>query len=216
MEFEEQDDEVIGLLSKLKEIEGTYPPEMMASRRQSFVKEIAALGIGAGAAIALKEGAKAAGGSSIPPIASTIVETALIIAIVAEAGFVAVVNRHKVLDLFRTFSAEPTVEQVTAPPDSSLPLIQPAEINVTVEPTMAAATPGAALTPSPDLLFVTGAAEGAEEAGDAGVQANGTPEPNGNNGNHYGQTPIPERTKQSQGSGDPNNNNGNNGNRRNR
>jgi hypothetical protein len=204
---------------------------MMASRRQNYVKQIAALGLGAGAAFAMKAGAKAAGGSSIPPIASTIVETALIVAIVAEAGFVAFVNREKVLDLFRRISGQPTVEQVTAPPDISVPLFDPTEFvetafvvttEPTLEPTLVTETAIAVQTPSPEILVVTEAAAAAE-ADATEVLVNSTPVPNGNNGNHYGQTPIPERTKENGNDGGASNsnnndhdNNGNNNNRRNR
>ena len=220
MEFDEKDYEVISLLSKLKEADSAYPVEMIASRRKSFVKQIAAMGLGAGAAFALKEGAKAAGGSSIPPIAGTIVETALIVAIVAEAGFVAFVNREKVLDLFRTNSSQQTVEQVTAPPDLSLPLPDPTEIIYTAfiesaEPTIVTETPTVVGTPSPEMSVVTAAA-GVEESEDGGVQVNSTPDPNnnnGNNGNHYGQTPVAERTKDSNGGGGSDDNNENNDNR---
>jgi len=80
MEFEEQVIDVITLLAKLKESEGNYPVEMMASRRQGYVKQIAELTMAAGTSAALK------------------------------AGFAAFINRQKVLNLCRTISSLPVVE----------------------------------------------------------------------------------------------------------
>ncbi len=216
MEYEDQDIEVIRMLSKLREAESTYPVDMMASRRQSYMKQIAALGIGTGAALAIKEGAKAAGGSSVPPIAGTIVEAALIVAIVAEAGFVAFVNREKVLDFFRRTSVQSTVEQVTALPDDSLPLLDPSEVVetallVTAEPTLQPTLATVIETPSPGMMIVT-EADSRTGTDASGVQVDSTPVPNDDNGNHYGQTPIPERTKENGGGGsNSTNNNGSSG-----
>lgn len=215
MEFDEQDNDVIRLLTKLKESEGNYPVDMMTSRRQGYVKQIAALGIGAGAGVALKASSKGAGGSSIPPIAGTILETALIIAIVAEAGLVAVINRQKVLDFFRTISSQVVVEQIatSTPPDSAVPLVEPLLIGTveprlidTVEPTEAVTETSTAVgTPSPDMMLVTDTEGDDVDTADA-LQANSTPDPNDNNGNHYGQTPIPVRTKASGGGSNPDRN----------
>lgn len=206
MEIDEIDDDVIKLLTKLREAEGNYPVEMMSLRRQGYVKQIAALGIGAGAGAALNAAAKGAGGSSIPPIVSTILETALIVAIVAEAGFVAIINRDRVTELFRTISSQSTTEQVSPPPDVAAPLIEPSVVVMTAEPTeLVTETSTGVGTPAPAMLFMTEADN--PEDGD-GPQANSTPDPNNdndnsdNNGNHYGQTPIPERTKESGGGSD--------------
>lgn len=228
MDYDEQDNEVVRLLSKLRDAESNYPVEMMTSRRHNFVKQIAALGLGTGAAFAMKEAAKAAGGSSIPPIAGAILETALIVAIVAEASFVAFVNREKVLDVFRTVTGQPTVVHVTTPADVLLPLLDPAtfvetsftETSVpTPEPTLMTETATAIRTPAPEILVVTDAASAAGATEPSGVQMNSTPAPhinNGNNGNHYGQTPAAERTKENEGGGgnssDSNNDDGNEGN----
>ena len=216
MEFYEIDDDVIKLLTKLKDAEGKYPVDMMISRRQGYVKQIAALGMGAGAGAALSASAKGAGGFSTPPIVSTILEAALIVAIVAEAGFVAIINRERVTDLFRTISSQSITEQVSPPPDSAAPLIEPSVVVATAEPTeIVTETSTAAVdTPAPEMLFVTEVDNVNAEDGDV-LQVNSTPAPNNNtdnNGNHYGQTPIPQRTKQPGGGGgsDPGNDNRNN------
>lgn len=214
MDYEEQDSEVVRLLSRLRETESPYPADLMAARRQRFVKEIAALGLGTAAAVAVKGAAKAAGGASTLPLASTVVETALIVAIVAEAGFVAFVNRAKVLDFIQTSLGQPSVSHVTPAAESSRPLLAPSETTFivtadpTLPPTLVTETATAVGTPSPEMAIVTAAA--AAEADTSEEQLNATPVPNGdtydggnngNNGNHYGQTPAPERTKESGGGG---------------
>lgn len=191
MEFDEKDNQVINILTKLKDAEGGYPVEMMAARRQTYIKQLTAMGIGTGAAAALKSAAKAGGGgSSIPPVASTLLETVLIVAIVAEAAAVAFINREKVNELVRTLSRsnQPTVEEVVNVPDATdLPVVLP-EMTLTFELT---GTPTPSGTPTPGLLL---AGESTEDQDSA--QANSTPDPNENNGNQYGLTPKPERTKE--------------------
>jgi hypothetical protein len=223
MEYNEQDNDVIRLLRQLREAEGGYPVEMMTSRRRGYVKQIAALGIGAGVGVALKASAKGAGGSSIPPIAGTIVETILIVAIVIEAGVVAITNREKVLELFRSTSSQPAVAQIsTSTPDSAIPVVEPMLID-TLEPTqIVVETFTAVSTPSPDMLLFTDMTDMNDMNVDdvdaeADLQSNSTPAPNDDNGNHYGQTPIPARTKSSGGGSDQNEDdrdNRNNGNSR--
>jgi hypothetical protein len=187
MEFDETDNEVIKLLTQLKNAEGAYPAEMMASRRQSYMNQIAGLGIGAGAAGVLKHVVKGGGGSAVPPIASTLLETALIIAIVAEAGAVAFINRQKVSELFRTISAQPKVETVSTPLEIASPLVE-LKLTSTLYVTETATPIG---TPSPAIFSSTTVA-----SDDENTQSNATPSvSNGNNGNHYGQTPEPSRTK---------------------
>jgi hypothetical protein len=153
----------------------------------------------------MKETAKAAAGASIPPIAGTILETALIVAIVAEAGYVAILNREKILDVFRTGSVQPTVEQVSPPPDfasppDELPVTGPTVVIETAEPTIVTATATAMSTATPEPPFV----RNTEVSGNstAGAEVNSTPRPHDDNGNHYGQTPKAERTHESRDDGD--------------
>lgn len=216
MEYEERDNDVVRLLSKLKDTGNSYPVDLLASRRQRFVKQIAALGFGTATALALKGSAKAAGGASVPGITGTILEAVLIAAIVVEAGYIAIVNREEILDWFRQTTLGPTVAVISTSPDSDLPPVEmpvtgptlPTLVIETVEPTVSATvTPTIAVTPSPTLLPVT-ATEGAGNAG-GGVEVEATSQPHDNNGNHYGQTPRAERTRESGGGGngsDPGNN----------
>lgn len=203
MEFEEQDLDVVRLLTELKETDANYPVELLASRRQNFARQIEVFGMGAvGAALALNAAAKGAGGFSIPAIAGTIVETVLIVAIVVEVGIVASINRQEMLDLFRTIVSPPGAEQIITrtPPDSAVPLVEPTLIDtqeppeIVTETATSAPTLTAVSTPSPEMLLVTVTNSDAADTDD-GFQADSTPAPHVNNGNHFGQTPKPERTR---------------------
>lgn len=202
MEFNEKDAEVIKLLTQLKNAEGGYPVEMMALRRQSYLKQLAGLGVGLGAAGALKHALKGGGGSAIPPAASTLLETILIVAIVAEAAAVTLINREKLTDLILSISNQPTVEEVVSTPiEMASPLTElvlPTTVEPTVTVTTVTVTPLA--TPSAALLSIT-SVSGSENQGST-LQAVSTPNVQENNGNQYGLTPKPERTKDPRGNGD--------------
>jgi hypothetical protein len=208
MEYEERDSEVVSLLSKLKATGSSYPVDLLAARRQRFVKQIAALGFGTVAALALKESAKAAGGASFPAITGTILETALILAIVAEAGYVAIVHREKILDWFRQTAAGPTIGVISTSPDADLPPIEmpvtgptlPTPAIETVQPTIASTvTPTVAVTPLPTLLPVTAT----EEPGNPGdeVEVEATAQPGDDQRDVFAPTAITERTRESGGDG---------------
>ena len=74
MGIDAKDTDVFQLLQKLKEVNGTYPPDLLAERRQGYVKQVAKIGAGAGLAAALKSTVKTAQGTGtgIPPAASTL------------------------------------------------------------------------------------------------------------------------------------------------
>lgn len=198
MDYDEKDVEVIKLLSRLKQTEGVYPAAMLASRRRQFVQQMSVFGLGLGAALILKGFVKAAGGSSFSGIAGIVLEAALIVVIVAEAGYMAVANREKILDFFQSNATQATVEQAGTDDDSDLPPVEmpvtgpslPAE---TAEPAAIAATPTFVNTPSATAEPATSTPVTADNGGEA--QPNSTVEPHDNNGNHYGQTPRPQRTK---------------------
>jgi hypothetical protein len=202
MEFDEKDAEVIQLLTQLKNVEGGYPVEMMAVRRQRYMKQLAGLGVGLGAADALKHTLRGGGGSAIPPIASTLLETILIVAIVAEAAAVTLINREKLTDLILSISNQPTVEQVVSTPIEIAGPLTELAISTIVEPTVTVTT--VTVTPlatsSPALLSIT-SVPGFENGGST-LQAVSTPNVQDNNGNQYGLTPKPERTKDPGGNDD--------------
>lgn len=190
MEFEPQDRKVVELLTKLKGGNEGYPSEMLAARRQAYLKNMAGVGVGTGTALkhTLKNGNGAA-----PITAGTLLEVALLIAIVTEASALAYFYRDKIADVFRSISAPSKVQEIVSLPiiTSPFPELEISEFPSSAIPTgtaseMATSTPVPVVTD--DLTF---------NNNDSAL-TDSTPDPNrsnGNNGNHYGQTPKPERIK---------------------
>jgi hypothetical protein len=142
---------------------------------------------------------------------STFLETALVVAIVVEAGAVAYFYRDQLYTFVQRIRREPRVQEVTP-----LPILATAvEIQgVTPSPAVTATLPSStlAVSPSGTAAILTGTTNpGAVDRNNPGVnQAGSTPVPNKstdsnktNNGNHYGQTPKPERTKAPQDNNNP-------------
>lgn len=220
MEYDPKDNEVIHLLKKLKDSNGAYPPEMLAMRRQGYLKQVAEVSAGAGLAVALRniaKGGKGAAGAS--STAGTVVEALLVVALIAEAGAVTYFYRDQVAAYFRSITGSPKVEEVASPPVITSPI---AEMQTTPSPVITVTVTGTetlTLTPAtpsgtlPTVLAAGTSLPGGETGVEAGSASTGIPgstgsntggtaestsvanDPNGNNGNHYGQTPIPERTK---------------------
>jgi hypothetical protein len=229
MEYDPKDNEVIHLLKKLKDSNGAYPPEMLAMRRQGYIKQVAEVSAGIGLAVALRNiarGGKGATGAS--STAGTVVEALLVFALIAEAGAVTYFYRDKVAEYIQSITRSPKVEVVANPPVLSSPI---ADMQITPSPVITITNTGTGtltLTPgtpsvTPSAVLAAGTAvpndgtgvdvSSASTAGSGGSNTGQPPastsdpsgptdpnDPNGNNGNHYGQTPIPERTK------DPGNN----------
>lgn len=217
MDFDPEDQEIIRLLGKIKDAEGDYPEQMLVARRHSYLKRMGEIGMGIGADLPIKDVVKDAKPPSIPPATSTLLETALVIAIVAEASTVAYFYRDQLADFFRRAVTEPRVQEVTPPPaDATSYEVQ----GVVPSPALTATVPSATIwsAPSPTGIFVTitgtpgpGAIPGVVDNNRTNTVSNGTGEAillnstpgpntssdkNGDNGNHYGQTPKPERTKE--------------------
>jgi hypothetical protein len=190
MEYDPKDNEIVNLLKKLREANGAYPQEMMAMRRQGYLRQVAEISGAAGLAMALKNTVKSGGGTGSPPAAGMLIETLLVVAIVAEAGAVAYFYRGKLAEFFQSFSNEPRVEEVSKPPVMPSPF---PEIEFTPSP-VATGTETALSTPT--LEFVLEPTQQGEESS----QSVSTPGPSGSDGNPPGLTPQPERTE------DPDNN----------
>jgi hypothetical protein len=216
MEYDPKDNEIIYLLKKLKDSNGAYPPQMLALRRQGYIKQVAEVGAGAGLAVGLRNLAKGGkgGAGGLSSTAGTILEAMLVVAIVAEAGAVSYFYRGKLAEVFHLITGSPQVEEVASPPVLPSPIL---EVQATSSPvititvtgtetiTLTPITPSG--TPPPTVLAAettqpnrTGgvdvqAASTSVPSGNASNPAASTPQPNGNHGHHYGQTPIPERTK---------------------
>jgi hypothetical protein len=223
MELNARDDEIINLLTKLKNVNETYPQELLTLRRQGYIKQIADVSAGAGLALALRSTLKGGNGVGGAPVASKLLEVLLVVAIVAEASTVAYFYRDRLAELFRTSSSGPGVEEISVPPviESPFPTSQWTISPVATETTTKTETPIA--TPSFEFAAEAtnqggGVAVGAtDQAGGVAVEAThqgsteegsqtvSTPAPSDNtndhsdNGNHYGLTPKPERTKEPAG-----------------
>src|SRR5512147_1397942 len=117
MEFDPEDQEIVKLLSKLKDADAKYPEDLLAARRRSYLKGISEVGLGVVAEKEIEQVAKdIKPPTSVAPVSSTLLEIALVVAIIAESGAVAYFYRDKLADFFRTISAEARGQEVTAPP----------------------------------------------------------------------------------------------------
>ena len=206
MEFDPEDQEVIRQLRKLKQADKEYPPELMAARRQRFMRRMGEISLGLGAGVGLQQAIKGAKALPTSTITSRLLETVLVVAIVAEAGAVTYFYRDKLADFLKTFVASPEIQEIISPPVMTNSLtttiatpfpehtLTPEALTASEAPAGLAVTP--TQTPGPSVLDATNAVNA------TAAQANSTPDPNGNNGNHYGQTPKPERTKENNGNND--------------
>ena len=196
--------DVLQLLKKLKEANGAYPDDLLAVRRIGYLKQVTAVSGGAGVAVALKNTAKSGTASGLPPAAGMLLEGLLVVAIVAEASAVTYFYRNKLTEFFQNFSNRPKVEQGSNPPVFSSPIPDFELTNSPVATGTMVVTQTATPESTPSLLAAQPTEQGSGGSGTGtGGQAVSTPVPNDNNGNHYGQTPIPERTKESGNNNNP-------------
>src|SRR5215216_953142 len=206
MEIDPTNNEVLQLLRKLKDSNGTYPQELLAVRRQGYLKQVAQIAGGAGLAMGLRNTVKnARGASGLPAAAGTLLEGLLVVAIVVEASTVAYFYRDQVARYFQKLTNQPKVEEVISPPvvSSPLPTLQVTPSPLVTEAVTETETPG--LTPTLQLAAQPtnpsspSTGQGSGEGGGSQPVSTSAPSDgsssNENNGNHYGQTPIPERTK---------------------
>jgi hypothetical protein len=125
------DKDVLQLFTSLKSAESTYPQDMIQSRRDAFAKQAAAMaalikagGNGAGST-GTSQAAASTGSGSTTAIAGgisigSLLETVLVIAIVAEAGVAAYVYREKIAEFINS-TFDPKVEQTANPNNNSSP-----------------------------------------------------------------------------------------------
>jgi hypothetical protein len=190
MELDPKDYDVAKLLAKLKKEEDQYPSDLFASRRQGYIRRVAEIGVGLGVSGALKTTLKAskAGASATTTTIGGLVEAALVVAIVAEASAAAYIYRDQIGDVIESYSSQTQVYEV--PPTSENFVPSPAEIALS-EPPEITETPEETSTVTTEFASVTDGLDNLTQD----VQINSTPDPNGNNGLHLGQTPKPARTK---------------------
>lgn len=187
--------EVLQILTTLKNSYKDYPQGLIESRRNIFTKQVAAMVLlmnaGANATSAsptastastMSSGTAGIGASSM----GTIMETALVIAIVAEAGVAAYVYREKIAEFINSRFG-PKTEQVVSPPDNVSDFIT--SNGPTVEIPDGTLTVTVTETPTPPST--TNPASADNNNGDA--QITSTPDPNDGNGLHLGQTKQPTK-----------------------
>lgn len=214
MEFEPQDRKVVELLTKLKGANESYPSHMLAARRQAFLNTMAGAGLSVGTGSALNGTLKGGGGSGAASLTvGKVLEVALLVAIVAEAGALAYFYRDKVADVFRSTSEPSHVQEIASSPVSTFSF---PELEISEIPSSAVPTGTASQIATSTSTQIPGVAEDPTSNNNVDVSStDSTPDPNvnnennGNNGNHYGQTPRPERTKDNNDNQRPNDNNGN-------
>ena len=204
MGFDAEDKEIVRLITKLKNTDGAYPPDLLATRRQRYLKQMGEIGLVVGAGASLKNAIQGSKASAVSSTTSTVLESALIVAIVAETGTVAYFYRDKLASLFHSVTKETKVQQASPSPVHTEPEI----LGVTLAPAVASMLPSEAVvinpteieissTPIPDVVE-----NNAVNATSAVNPANVTEAPKDNNGHHYGQTPKPARTKEPKGNND--------------
>ena len=228
MEFEPQDRKVVELLTKLKGASESYPSHMLAARRQAFLNTMAGAGLSVGTGSAPNGTLKGGSGSGAASLSvGKVLEVALIVAIVAEAGALAYFYRDRVADVFRSTSESSRVQEISPPVATfSFPELEISEIPSSAVPTgtapeMATSTstqiPSVADDPTSDSnadVSSTDSTSGSNvntastPAPNVNNDNNGNDGNNDNNGNHYGQTPRPERTKDNHDNQRPNDNHG--------
>ncbi len=197
MGFDAQDKEIVRLLTKLKESDGSYPPDLLATRREGYLRQMGEIGL----VLAAGKGIKNAVQSTKPPVVSsatsTVLESALFVAIAAEAGTVAYFYRDKVADFFKKITQETKVQEIS-------PSLVPTDVavqGVSPSPAVAATLPSTSLAINPTEIKSsnTPVPDVAEQNNALRVETTPSPKDQNNNGNHYGQTPKPERTKEPKG-----------------
>lgn len=194
------DKDVFRVLERIKNSEGNYPQDLIESRRGAFTKQAAAL------ALLINSGVTGANSSGTSQSASTvsstasggttsgitgtssmgkILETALVVALVAEAGVAAYAYREKIADFFNSIF-RPKVEQMINPTTNSTNL----NTNNGSDSDSPTVTPTVIVTETPLPPGYTHPVQ-ADNTTSGNPQAASTAEPDGDNGKHLGQTKQP-------------------------
>jgi hypothetical protein len=217
MEHSPDDKKIIDLLSKLRDSNGTYPSDIYAARRQAYVKQVANIGLGLGIGTGIKNAAQSGNGAAgaATTVTSKILEITLVAAIALEAGAVAYLYRDKIAELIKTYTGASDSQDavVVSPTDEESPSGSEL-VEATEAPTIIVTTPSGTVTvtsgtPSPEVAGGNNI-DGGNGSSTTNIN-NATPDPGGNNGNQFGLTPKPERTKDSNSNNKDNINDNNSG-----
>jgi hypothetical protein len=192
MELDLQDHDVVKLLTKLKNAHVVYPAGLLTPRRQKYIERVEQIGFGLGIAPVLRTALKRKKSRGSPPTTGGLLETVLLVAIIAESVSAAYIYRDKISEVARSLSTKPQILEVTAVLNSPSPIPEVTAIK----------SPAPSVTPSSTETPTVTTSATVVKKNDSNNQVGATPDPNGNNGNHYGQTPKPERTKDKGGNND--------------
>ncbi len=194
--MQDQDEEVIRLLSKLKDTGPEYPHSMYTERRTAVLAGLVALNLGAGVAglTLLGHLFKIIKGMGIVEKIILGVEVAAVTGMTAYGAATAYIHRDEIGQLLRQ-----NFETITTTP---WPTLAAPGVGVGVSPAVATeealltGTPTPSATPSPTgTLFYTDTPEpGGGGGSNSTPGAPNQPEPT-NPGNHYGQTENPPTKK---------------------
>jgi hypothetical protein len=205
MEFGPQDQAIVRLLTALKQVDDEYPENMLVAQRRSYRKRMTEIQSGIHAEKGLKDTIHNTNRPNGAPVRSTLLEAALIVTIVAEASVMAYFYRDKLTDFFEILTAGARVQEVAPPsvvPTSpELQGFSPSLTTTSTAPLTTVAVSPTAIRVTYTSTPVPGIAVDITDTADVS-QLDSTPVPDGNNGNHYGQTPKPERTKENDGNND--------------
>src|SRR5215213_1021733 len=138
MGYDAQDQEVIKLLKQLKKAGAEYPQDLLVARRQRYQVRMAQIGLGVGTNMGIKNQRT----SGPPPAAGTLLETILLVAIVAEASAVGYFYRDKVTNFLQKITSPAVVEGVSTlpvPPGFETQAVPPSPFltATTISPTLA-------------------------------------------------------------------------------
>jgi hypothetical protein len=194
------DQDVLNLLTNLKNAEGTYPSDMARSRRDMYIKQAAAMAVlgsgGGNGAVSTQSGqaslASAAGsGLSL----GKVLEIALVVALAVEAVLAAYIYRNEIANFINT-ALSPKVELTSDPAAAASPA---SDVQAGAEPStegtasIAPVTVTGTSTPPSALLPAPGSTNsGSAGGGGVQVQVTSTPDPTKvDPGLHLGQTKQP-------------------------
>lgn len=190
MELDPKDLDVVALLAKIKSAEVHYPSDLFASRRLGYTRRVAEIGLGLGVTPELKKNPNARPNGSAATTVGGVFEAILVAAILAEAGAAAYIYRDQIVEVIQSYTSGAPVSESVPAPNVTPPFLEAenTELPKAAETSPAASTnsPTTSATVVPTVIV---------ENNEANEKAKSTPDLKENNGNHYGKTPKPERTK---------------------
>jgi len=215
--------DILQLFTGLKNVESTYPQDMVKARRDSFKKQAAAMAVlmkagvsgspatGTGQATAATStttgNTAVLGGMSM----GTLLETVLVIALVAEAGVAAYIYREKIAEFFNptpTPKIEQTENPINNPSQDFVASDEPSTAAVATETPKSTFTATATAIETPvQPGLIPSISQNNDQNGEVQVASTPVPTDSLNNGLHLGQTkqPTKESKKDNNSNGSGNN-----------